>query len=108
MQKRERVISSVRDAKPEYLHLAQMLSEFQVKTQKEMNQSWTNTLNSDQTTVLRYQVSLDVNDKHKSFQLRVYEVDMALQSTSPIYLFILENITNKEKLKLLTSRYRFQ
>lgn len=63
---------------------------------------------SDQTRVYKFHVVKDLKAKKKHLQIKVYEVNLSRKTKDPVFLFIIENITNKEELKELTYRYKFQ
>lgn len=47
----------------------------------------------------------DIGTKKYYFRIKIYELDIAVEKVN--YLFVIENITNKEELRILNIRYKF-
>lgn len=85
------------------------MNEFLTKSHRQMSQVPENqSVASDQTRVYKFHVVKDLKAKKKHLQIKVYEVNLSRKTKDSVFLFIIENITNKEELKELTYRYKFQ
>ncbi|CAK66996.1 unnamed protein product (macronuclear) [Paramecium tetraurelia] len=85
-----------------------VMSEFLNKSFIKINPSENLSMASDQTRMFKFHVVKDLKVRKKHFQIKVYEVKLQTKTKDIAFLFIIENITNKEELKELTSRFKFQ
>ncbi|CAD8203114.1 unnamed protein product [Paramecium octaurelia] len=86
-----------------YPFLQSILNEF-----KQQNLNENMTITSECNSIVKYQISQENQVKQRHLQIKIYDIKMTSYSTTPVFLFIVENITNKEQLKLLTNRFKFQ
>ncbi|CAD8111569.1 unnamed protein product [Paramecium sonneborni] len=86
-----------------YPSLQAIFNEFKLKN---INESMT--VNSESCSIVKYQIAQESQIKYKHIQIKIYEIKLPSNSKSALFLFIVENITNKEQLKQLTSRFIFQ
>ncbi|CAK80497.1 unnamed protein product, partial (macronuclear) [Paramecium tetraurelia] len=105
---RESFQSSIHD-EVIYSYVQFVMNEFQSNIHRRMSigqdsQSKT----SDTTHMFQFHVVQDHKSKKKHYQIKVYEVKLQSKLKDPVYLFVIENITNKEELKELTFRFKFQ
>ncbi|CAD8200063.1 unnamed protein product [Paramecium pentaurelia] len=86
-----------------YPSLQTIINEFKLK-----NLNDNITINSEQCGIVKYQITQESSIKYKYISIKIYEIKMPTNSKSTLFLFIVENITNKEQLKQLTNRFIFQ
>ncbi|CAD8120086.1 unnamed protein product [Paramecium sonneborni] len=99
--------SSIHEA-VNYSYIQFVINEFLTKSHRQINLSDNLSIASDQTHMFKFHVVKDLKVKKKHFQIKVYEVKLQTQTKEPAFLFIIENITDKEELKELTHRFKFQ
>ncbi|CAD8200641.1 unnamed protein product [Paramecium octaurelia] len=99
--------SSIHDT-TNYSYVQFVMNEFLTKSHRQLNPSDNQSVASDQTRMFKFHVVKDFHVKKKHFQIKVYEVKLQTKTKDPAFLFIIENITDKEELKELTHRFKFQ
>ncbi|CAD8211162.1 unnamed protein product [Paramecium pentaurelia] len=107
MQNKGSFQSSIQDACT-YTYIQFVMNEFQNKSFIKINPSDNLSMASDQTHMFKFHVVKDLKVRKKHFQIKVYEVKLQTRTKDPAFLFIIENITDKEELKELTNRFKFQ
>ncbi|CAK60735.1 unnamed protein product (macronuclear) [Paramecium tetraurelia] len=86
-----------------YPSLQAIINEFKVR-----NTNDNITINSESCCIVKYQINQESSIKYKYISIKIYEIKMPSNLKSTLFLFIVENITNKEQLKQLTNRFIFQ
>ncbi|CAD8121741.1 unnamed protein product [Paramecium sonneborni] len=86
-----------------YPSLQAIINEFKLKN---FNENMT--VNSESCNIVKYQIAQESSIKYKHIQIKIYEIKLPTNSKTALFLFIVENITNKEQLKQLTNRFLFQ
>ncbi|CAD8189936.1 unnamed protein product [Paramecium octaurelia] len=92
-----------------YQYVQFVMNEFQQNVHRQMsNGQDSQSRASEATHMFQFHVVQDIKSKKKHYQIKAYEVKIQAKSKDPVYLFVVENITNKEELKEITFRYKFQ
>ncbi|CAD8106229.1 unnamed protein product [Paramecium sonneborni] len=108
LKNRESFQSSIQD-EATYSYVQFVMNEFQSHIHRQMSNGQDSQSKASETThMFQFHVVQDLKIKKKHFQIKVYEVKIQAKPKDPVYLFVIENITNKEELKELTFRYKFQ
>ncbi|CAD8103079.1 unnamed protein product [Paramecium sonneborni] len=92
-----------------YSYVQFVMNEFQSNIHRQMSNGQDSQSKESETThMFQFHVVQDLKTKKKHYQIKVYEVKLQAKPKDPVYLFVIENITNKEELKELTFRFKFQ
>ncbi|CAD8192617.1 unnamed protein product [Paramecium pentaurelia] len=86
-----------------YPFLQSILNDFKLQN---LNENMT--ITSECSSIVKYQILQETQIKQRHLQIKIYDIKMTSYQNTPLFLFIVENITNKEQLKLLTNRFKFQ
>ncbi|CAD8195387.1 unnamed protein product [Paramecium pentaurelia] len=108
LKNKESFQSSIHD-EVTYQYVQFVMNEFQQNIHRQMSNGQDSQSKASETThMFQFHVVQDLKTKKKHYQIKVYEVKLQAKTKEPVYLFVIENITNKEELKELTFRYKFQ
>ncbi|CAD8188799.1 unnamed protein product [Paramecium pentaurelia] len=91
--------------KSRYRNLDQLLKKFALKSYSLTNNGDCSFQSIGQNIQIIKKVQ-DIDSKKYHFRIKVYELDTIGNKIN--YLFVIENITNKEELRQLSVRYKFQ
>ncbi|CAD8201019.1 unnamed protein product [Paramecium pentaurelia] len=91
--------------KSRYRNLDKLLKQFAMKSYSLNNNGDCSFQSIGQNIQIIKKVQ-DIGSKKYYFRIKVYELDIIENKIN--YLFVIENITNKEELRLLSVRYKFQ
>ncbi|CAD8119391.1 unnamed protein product [Paramecium sonneborni] len=86
-----------------YPFLQSVLNDFKLQN---LNENMT--ITSECNSIVKYQILQENQQKQRHLQIKIYDIKITSYSSTPVFLFIVENITNKEQLKQLTNRFKFQ